>query len=65
MKYANAYAGILNNTLRGIKLESGTTPDAEMARLIAKGIYRGITSVRDSEDFAKYCKENYGGIDIK
>ena len=51
--------GLLNATLKGIRLTTGESATEEAARLIMQGILISINSKRVADEFIDYCFENY------
>lgn len=59
MNNAKQIIGLLNTTLKGIRITTGESATKESARLIMMGILLSITSKRVADEFIDYCFENY------
>lgn len=59
MKTSKQVIGLLNTTLKGIRLTTGETTTKEAARLIMQGILISISSKKVADEFIDYCFENY------
>lgn len=59
MKNSNLFAGLLNTTLKGIRLTTGENVTEESAELIMQGILTSITSKKIADEFIDYCFEHY------
>lgn len=59
MENSKQIIGLLNTTLKGIKLTTGESATEEAARLIMKGVLISINSKRVANEFIDYCFKNY------
>ena len=59
MENSKTIIGLLNSTLRGIRITTGESASRQSAELIAKGIYLSITKKSVADDFINYIKDNY------
>ena len=59
MKNSKQVIGLLNTTLKGIRITTGEAATEEAARLIMQGILISIDSKRVADEFIDYCFENY------
>lgn len=60
MEKSKKVRGLLNTTLKGIRIATGKTCTYESAILIMKGILIGIESKEIADEFKLYCLEQYG-----
>ena len=60
MEKSKKVRGLLNTTLKGIRIATGKPCTYESAILIMKGILIGIQSKEIAEEFKLYCLEQYG-----
>lgn len=59
MENLKTYKGLLNTTLKGIRIASGKDVEEESAMFIMLGILRSITSNKIANEFISYCLEEY------
>lgn len=60
MKNTKQYIGLLNTTLRGIRIVSDSDCSTESAYYVMKAILHSIDSIRIAEEFIRYCNSQYG-----
>jgi len=63
MKTSKQFIGLLNTTLKGIRIVSGEDVEHKSAMHIMKGIYLSIDKYSTGEEFRQYCIDTYQ-IDI-
>ena len=59
MKNAKQVIGLLNTTLKGIRITTGEEVTEDAARFIMMGILISINSKRVGDEFIDYCFDNY------
>jgi hypothetical protein len=59
MTTAKQFIGLLNTTLKGIRIVSGEDVDVKAASCIMRGIYFSISKYSIANEFKTYCKETY------
>ena len=59
MKNSKQVIGLLNTTLKGIRLTTGEHSSKEAAQFIMQGILISINSKRVADEFIDYCFKNY------
>jgi hypothetical protein len=59
MKNSKQVIGLLNTTLKGIRITNGENATEESARLIMQGILISISSKKVADEFIDYCFDNY------
>lgn len=52
-------AGLLNTTLKGVRIVTGEPASEESARLIMQGILKSIPTKKAADSFIDYCMQNY------
>ena len=64
METSKTINGLLNTTLKGIRLVSGEWVSEEAVKLISQGLLISITKKSIADEFILYVKETYS-IDLK